>query len=130
MKMDAMQKRRMWTVAAVHFCLSVVILAIFDKYAIIPHSFSGGFTAMLSTESWIAWQEAWRNTWGAAVFILQPQIWLLDKFSRSFYTAVPQQLILPFVFLSIPIWSICFSWLFVKLVNWLNHFPVLGKKVF
>jgi len=27
-------------------------------------------------------------------------------------------------------WSLCFGWLFVKLDNCLNHFPVLGRKVF
>jgi len=27
-------------------------------------------------------------------------------------------------------WSVCFGWLFVKLDNWLNHFQVLGRKVF
>ena len=32
--------------------------------------------------------------------------------------------------LSMLIWSICFGWLYVKFTNWLNHFPVLGKKVF
>ena len=32
--------------------------------------------------------------------------------------------------LSIPIWSLCFGWIYVKFTNWLNHFPVLGKKVF
>ena len=29
-----------------------------------------------------------------------------------------------------PLWSICFGWVFVKFINWLNHFPVLGKRVF
>jgi len=32
--------------------------------------------------------------------------------------------------LAIPLWSFCFGWIFVKLDNWLNHFPVLGKRVF
>ncbi len=31
---------------------------------------------------------------------------------------------------AIPLWSICFGWLFVKMDNWLNHFPTLGRKVF
>ncbi|HAO79051.1 MAG TPA: hypothetical protein DCQ92_08765 [Verrucomicrobia subdivision 3 bacterium] len=32
--------------------------------------------------------------------------------------------------LLIPLWSFFFGWIFVKLDNWLNHFPVLGKRVF
>jgi hypothetical protein len=35
-----------------------------------------------------------------------------------------------FWFGSIPIWSICFGWLFIRTKDWLNHFPVLGKRVF
>jgi hypothetical protein len=31
---------------------------------------------------------------------------------------------------SVPVWSICFGWIFVRLDNWLNHLPVLGRKVF
>jgi len=30
------------------------------------------------------------------------------------------------IFVLMPIWSICFSWIYVKCVNWLNRFPVLG----
>jgi hypothetical protein len=52
-----------------------------------------------------------------------------------FYSFQPQFLIVSadfqiFLFASIPVWSLCFAWLFVRLVNWLNHFPVLGKRVF
>jgi len=32
--------------------------------------------------------------------------------------------------ISVPFWSYCFGIIFVKFDNWLNHFPVLGKRVF
>ena len=35
-----------------------------------------------------------------------------------------------FCIISIPMWSYCFGWIFVPFRTWLNHFPVLGKRVF
>jgi len=32
--------------------------------------------------------------------------------------------------ISVPVWSFCFAWIFVRVRDWLNHFPVLGKRVF
>jgi len=64
--------------------------------------------------------------------ILQPQIYLFrhDLILQEYgLFNIPwlEILLLP---LTIPLWSICFGWIYVKFTNWLNHFPVLGKKVF
>jgi len=45
------------------------------------------------------------------------------------FQGVASKFIILLLFL-IPVWSFCFGWIFVKLDNWLNHFPVLGKRVF
>jgi hypothetical protein len=77
----------------------------------------------------------WSYFFIAFFFILQPQflvttiIFFTD--AREF---IPYELdglflyVLPLVIA--PFWSYCFGWLYVKFTNWLNHFPVLGKRVF
>ena len=67
--------------------------------------------------------------------LLQPQFFILNHFTywvNWLFTLIPIPfwLQIPIFFISIPLWSICFGWIFVKLDNWLNHFPVLGKRVF
>ena len=57
--------------------------------------------------------------------ILQPQFY----FTKFIKPPVGGFVVL-LLMMTAPVWSICFGWLFVKLNNWLNHFPVLGKKVF
>jgi hypothetical protein len=128
--MDATQKQKMWKVAFVHFPLSVFFLMIVLKYGIVPHSFSGGYTAILQGESRVVWLEAWASLWKTIFFILQPLLWLLNKFGQPISVILPKLLLLVLCLISIPLWSVCFSWLFVKLDNWLNHFPVLGKRIF
>jgi len=129
MKMDATQKRRMWKVAICHLALTVfiglVILNFFNAYR-----FSGTTEMRLKFETYKAWHNAWGSIWIAGFCFLQPQFWFLGKFEESIFHAFPNLIVQFFGFFSIPLWSICFSWLFVKLDNWLNHFPVLGKKVF
>jgi hypothetical protein len=67
----------------------------------------------------------WMNFLSDVGLLLQPLVWLASKiYSPKTFSGVIMFL------LAIPFWSICFGWLFVKLDNWLNHFPVLGKKVF
>jgi hypothetical protein len=65
------------------------------------------------------------NWWIFGIF--QPQFVILIT-SIDIKAVPPFWYLLPFCLA--PAWSICFGWIFVKLVNWLNHFPVLGKRVF
>ena len=121
MKMDAMQKRRMWKVAIGHFvstafiCLSIA-------------------TEFFQHADKIVNYKADFNFWFKIIFTLQPQIWILSKLVQVFGPFDLMSIFTWFYFAvlvgSIPLWSICFGWLFVKLDNWLNHFPVLGRKVF
>jgi hypothetical protein len=104
--MDAMQKRKMWKVAATHFVLTIIL----------------GFGLFFGVPSWQESLEGYFVKY--ACFILQPQFYILTIFH------VPDWLWKTIWIGSIPIWIFCFSWLFVKLDNWLNHFPVLGKRVF
>jgi hypothetical protein len=113
MKMDATQKRKMRKVAIAHFVLTVIY--IFNLF------YMGGiFSGLESIPYWI----------------LQPQFSLvLLKFQIGimFFHTHSASLTMFFIGVCIaliPLWSICFGWFYVKFTNWLNHFPVLGKKVF
>jgi hypothetical protein len=123
MKMDAMQKRRMWKMAIIHFCLT--LLAIASLY----NSFWSGPSNSKAHETWVA-KETLKE---GSLVLLQPHLGVLfvadDYFptARAHYFSWVQPWLL---FVSFPIWSICFGWLYVKFTNWLYHFPVLGKKVF
>jgi hypothetical protein len=72
----------------------------------------------------------WTNT----LFLLQPQICIWIKLFNLGYlyatTSLLKFIYVSFILISVPVWSFCFGWLYVKFTNWLNHFPVLGKKVF
>jgi|SRR5581483_3292007 len=123
--MEAMQKRKMRIVAAIHFALTAFFGFCLAR-AFGP--FSG------PAERW-AWVSAWRNLLENIFLFFQPQFAVLNWIEKlSIVKALPFTfpiwLSLFLVLLSIPIWSICFSWLFVKFDNWLNHFPILGRKVF
>jgi hypothetical protein len=123
--MDATQKRRMWKVAIAHFILTVFFGFVFVSQGWV---FSG-------TREKYLWVEAWRNLKLDAFLILQPQFWFLNttwefQTAKNILSAIPFWVRIPVFLISIPLWSICFGWLFVKLGNWLNHLPVLGKKVF
>jgi hypothetical protein len=115
MKMDAMQKRRMWKVAIAYFFLSAFVLWKAFNYA--------GWEAPLKQDIWFI---VWRSFWIKILVALQPFWFFINKINIP----IPDYLILILWLISIPIWSICFGWLYVKFTNWLNHFPVLGKKVF
>jgi hypothetical protein len=70
--------------------------------------------------------------WVAFLAMLQPVLFLLYEIGKvkSFFDSIPEWTSISlFLFLSAT-WSFCFGWLYVKFTNWLNHFPVLGKKVF
>jgi hypothetical protein len=126
--MDATLKRRMWKVAIAHFSLSVFFFMTYVSYGFPAHSTGGGFTGMLQGDSAYAWAKAWADFWKSVAYLFQPHFLLLDKFGRQI--DFPKWLSLSLVLVSIPTWSGVFSIFFVKLDNWLNHFPVLGKRVF
>jgi hypothetical protein len=69
----------------------------------------------LWTTSWAFWQKI--------LFLLQPQFWILDKTDSAFTISrfgFYEQVILFLFLASTVIWSLCFSWLCLKLAGWLN----------
>jgi hypothetical protein len=121
MKMDAMQKRRMWKVALVHFALTVFVWL--------------GWEYLNNNEANYIQSVLWADSWRSVFFILQPLIWLVFAasqigFINHFYDAFSDGMALAICLPLIPFWSFCFGWFYVKFTNRLNHFPVLGKKVF
>jgi len=121
--MDAMLKRRVKRVATLHFGLTglIILILLLEPAA----AFSGSAAAARRFQESLVWRQAWENVIVDFACLLQPQIWFAEIFfnlghAAAYWTS----------FLSFPIWSYCFGWLFVKFDNWLNHFPVLGKKVF
>src|SRR5712671_5118846 len=130
--MDATQKQRMWKVAISHFALStcVAILLLLDfKGYFGEHAYRGDKP----------WSNFLENFFGflqpqfcipplliitAAAKVFPPFEWFLDHPSLGLLP-----ILLLFVVL-IPVWSLFMGWLYVKAVDWLNHFPVLGKRVF
>jgi hypothetical protein len=128
--MDATLKRRMWKVALAHFILTVVCMSApffaprFFQIAI-PWSGPRGEAYSRALEHQ-AVNKAHVEFISDCGMILQPQIFVFAKIIRPPVGAIVFWLLL----LTVPAWSLCFGWLFVKLDNWLNHFPVLGKRVF
>jgi len=123
--MDAMQKKRMRRMAIVHFGLSVFCFCvpIFISTAVIwSGAHDASYYRALEHQ---AWKQAWLHFNFNCSLALQPQFWF---FSKIFVGSKNNLLFL--LLLTIPVWSICFGWIFAKLDNWLNHFPVLGKRVF
>jgi hypothetical protein len=119
--MEATNKGKICIVALIHFFASILIF-IFGTY-----TFSG----------------YWKDFWIQLGIAAQPQQLLVYYYlpepaplgalavptNQNLLNVIGLVLIITF-FVSIPLWSICFGWIFVKLDNWLNHFPVLGKRVF
>ena len=122
MKMDSTQKRRMWKVAFVHFALTVfcIVAPIFISTAV---TWSGAHNeAYFQALEHRAWRQAWFDFVCNFRFVSQPQFLLFSKIFEGW--------VINLLLVTVPIWSICFGWLYVKFTNWLNHFPVLGRKVF
>jgi hypothetical protein len=121
MKMDAMQKRRMWKVAFIHFLFTLFVAWKLGSRLIGANSYEREI-----------WMSGWGGFWEKFLWLLQPQIFgikmlpLIHNFFPIFYGWLFPALVL----FSFPFWSFCFAWILVKLDDWLNHFPVLGKKVF
>jgi hypothetical protein len=111
--MDAMQKRRALKVATGHF-----LITLFAFWRLF-HSFT---------------PDAWTSFWLKVSIFLQPVffsfVWALRFINFAGLDGITSFLAGLAMMLSVVLWSICFAWLFVKLDNWLNHFPVLGKRVF
>jgi hypothetical protein len=124
MKMDARQKKKMLKVAIAHLVLSVW----FGMVLVNHEAEAGG----IFEGSFFAWDH----------FTLKIFLFLQPQFLFAFHANHPmgfrfvgynsnQSLLTPiFLLILIPLGSLCFGWLYVKFTNWLNHFPVLGKKVF
>jgi hypothetical protein len=105
--MDATQKRRMWKVIGYHFFFTVYVLFLL-------------LTARHPMVVNPSDPAQWINILGVRLLIfLQPIAYLVANNEHEIFALV-----------SIPLWSVCFGWIFVKFLNWLNHFPVLGRKVF
>ena len=123
----------MWKVTFRHFSLTVIF--IFVAMLLPAHSFSGNAEKWRRFQESLVWERSYENMMKDVGFILQPQFWLFSKAKdnvklQNFAASLPTWVVFTGLFISVPLWSICFGWLFVKLDNWLNHFPVLGKRVF
>jgi hypothetical protein len=105
--MDAMQKRRMWKVIGYHLFFSVYVLFL------LLTAYHPIFLNPSNPKSWIVFLG------GSLLTLLQPVALTVANHGYEIAGII-----------LIPLWSICFGWVFVKILNWLNHFPVLGKKVF
>jgi len=108
-------------VAKVHFALTVfcIVAPIFISTAV---TWSGAHNeAYFQALEHRAWRQAW------LILFVTSDLY----YSLNFYFSVKfLRLGDKFTFSYSSIWSICFGWIYVKFTNWLNHFPVLDKKVF
>jgi hypothetical protein len=114
--MDATQKRRIKKVAIAHIVLSI----------------AAGW--------WLVWTiEFVQGQWLSfpVFFSLQPLMLLINLApsagSELSSTTFGKTLVLLFILIggiSSVVWSFCFGWIFIRAKDWLNHFPVLGKRVF
>jgi len=114
--MDATQKQRAKKVAIIHLVLS------------------------LASGAWLFWTIEWfvQGQWLSfpIMYVLQPAFLLIDlapqyaETTDSILMRILAWSIILCAAILVPLWSFCFGWIFVKLDNWLNHFPVLGKRVF
>jgi hypothetical protein len=125
--MGTTQKQRTWKVAIIHFCLTLLVIA-----SLRNSGWSGRFGSK-AEDTWII-KETLKV---GSLVLLQPQLGVLFAAAKFFPTAlahyfswVPPWLLMTVWFVSIPVWSFCFGWIFIRSKDWLNHFPVLGEKVF
>jgi len=127
--MDANLKKRVRKVAMLHLGLTalIVLIAVLEP----GYAFSGNLEKWRRFQEQLIWRQAWDHFWADVAFLLQPQFWLSAKLFRAGVGSVfLTWVIIVLQFIAVPLWSYCFGWIFVKLDNWLNHFPVLGKRVF
>jgi hypothetical protein len=65
------------------------------------------------------------------LLVLQPQLYFFYRLdSTTFHLKNRDEIIFLFFIITAAAWSMCFGWLAAKFIGWLNHFPVLGKRVF
>ena len=78
--------------------------------------------------------DAWSSFWLKISVVLQPVlfflVWTLRFLNVGEWGGATSFLGGLAMLFSVVYWSICFGWMFVKLINWLNHFPILGKRIF
>jgi hypothetical protein len=126
MKMDARQKQKIRRVAKIHFALSVFFGVMF---LILAPSLA---TAKSHSEPNLIWV-IFVAFWAISFFLLQPQCFLIPVLVSAFPIKNPFVewaifFILPLIIA--PFWSYTFASIFIRVHDRLNHFPVLGKKVF
>jgi hypothetical protein len=121
--MDATQKMRIRKVTLSHFTATVVCGILF-VFVLIADA------GKIHAHQNHAWTQAWCSFFGKIGLTLQPQLYFFVHANLGQVSEWQERLIKLVASASIPLWSICFGWIFVKLDKWLNHFPVLGKKVF
>ena len=136
--MDAIQKQSIRKVAKLHFASTgfVLLLMVLSFLLIIPATQS-----KVENPNVLLFQ-IWLSFLFDVLIFLQPAavlffLKILPLTANSFFSIYPSWLLaimisalLVISLLSVPVWSLCFGWIYVKFTNWLNHFPVLGKKVF
>jgi hypothetical protein len=115
-----MQKRRMWKAAIAYFALSLLCVA---AEMLMPENFNHP-TEMDRI------RDAFSSTLLVVFVCLQPWILFLFKALSSLEAFCGRAGIVLFIAVLMFGWSLCVAWLLIKLDNWLNHFPVLGKRVF
>jgi hypothetical protein len=122
MKMDAMQKQRIRKAARIHFLLSVLSGLLFSIMA----------PALATSKSHSEPDAVFLVIFLMAMlsfFLLQPQFLIIQIFFAILALRIyPMDFFLSVVIA--PFWSYAFAWIFIRTKDWLNHFPVLGKKVF
>jgi len=129
--MDEKLERRMRIVSLVHFGLTlcVALLAYYISKDARPHS------ALLETQ---IKHEILSQFYVVILLTLQPLpifiVWASQVVLHAIWLHSPIWLAATLTWvvllISVPFWSYCFGIIFVKFDNWLNHFPVLGKRVF
>ena len=123
--MDATQKKQLAKVTLGHFLLTIFCIfapALIDTSIRWSGPHGEAYNRALQHQ---ATNMAWTNFITDVALLLQPQFWLVTK-----VFTIEMGVVVILLWLTIPLWSYCFGWLFVKLDNWLNHFPVLGRRVF
>ena len=106
--MDAMPKSKVLKVICYHFGLSIYVMLLLAMLAARINVNPSGLPSDLAQWSIMFFEQL--------MFWLQPLA----------YAVANSMLGLALI----PLWSICFGIIYVFVVGWLNHFPVLGKKVF
>ena len=125
--MDATLKKRMQRVTRIHFVLTVIA-----GLLLLNASAWSGNEASLSYKLYNL-----REGFKICTFvILQPQTLLMADITNieSSKSALQPTSMVWFVYaliyiVSIPVWSVCFGWIFIRIKDRLHHFPVLGKRV-